>query len=887
MNRASERALVGRVASLAFGILIFASTALEAITITEIMYHPRGADEAALGADRSLEWIEIYNETGQIHNLSGYRFTNGINFTFPPQTYLEARSYLVVCADEDAVRTHYGITNTIGDYTGSLDNNGERIELAIYGGGTEVRAQFGDRGEWPHETDGTGHSLVLTGVYRDPNEDENWARSAIIGGTPGGPNFDEPTIVRTEIIADDEVWSYRKGTSAYPAGWNDIGFNDAGWLRGRTGIGYSDGDDRTELNDMQNGYWSFAARYEIEFTQEDIDNIDDLLLELSYDDGFVFYVNGAEIARAGISGTPNHQTPATSHEAEGFEPFSIPKSRLRVGENVFACEIHNQALNSSDSSFVPRISSVRTITPTPAGEPVPVVINEVRFLRSGTDAGDGFVEFFNTSSTAVDLSGLAVSDDRNDLAKYTLPGGSTIPGRGFFVVTEADSGLDFSAVAGTVTFYLSRADGSEVIAAELLENSNPPDEAFNGFSEARIPDGSGRFYASSTPTSGAANVADLEDRIVINEVMYHLPREREGLEFVEIYNRSGETVDLTGMRFSRGISYDFPDGTMLDSGEYLVVAKNPEQLEAAHGIGGVLGPFEGELGRNDELIRIVDSYSNIVDQVHYYDSGRWPSLADAGGSSLELIDPMQDNSVASAWAASDESSKSEWEQFEYSAVWTSIGESELQIRMLDSGECLLDDFSVKRNGSETEYVRNGTFDTSLSSWRVGGNHDQSRQTDEDSVSGNGSLHIRATGDGDLRVNRIEQDAARSMTSGTFNVSVWLRWLRGGNLIHFSGYRQHPSFQKSIWMTYPENLGSPGQRNSMAVDNLGPVISEVVHSPTVPSPGLETKVVARVSAVALVASQVASRPASGTSSRSRNPCLTMATQPGRSVNRMWS
>ena len=43
-------------------LLVVVVPELQAVTITEIMYHPAAADEAALGG-RSLEWVELYNET--------------------------------------------------------------------------------------------------------------------------------------------------------------------------------------------------------------------------------------------------------------------------------------------------------------------------------------------------------------------------------------------------------------------------------------------------------------------------------------------------------------------------------------------------------------------------------------------------------------------------------------------------------------------------------------------------------------------------------------------------------------------------------------------------------------------------------------------------------
>ena len=55
-------------------------------------------------------------------------------------------------------------------------------------------------------------------------------------------------------------------------------------------------------------------------------------------------------------------------------------------------------------------------------------------------------------------------------------------------------------------------------------------------------------------------------------------------------------------------------------------------------------------------------HGNLVDEVRYWDGGRWSFWADGRGASLELIDPHQDNDFALAWEASDESEKTEWEE---------------------------------------------------------------------------------------------------------------------------------------------------------------------------------------------------------------------------------
>ena len=144
--------------------------------------------------------------------------------------------------------------------------------------------------------------------------------------------------------------------------WTELDFDDTapGWISGFTSIGYGDGDDITRLSDMQNGYMSVFLRQE--FTLNNIDAIENLILSVEYDDGFVAYINGVEVTRSESmedKGTPPpYSLGADEHENEGAEPFNLNHARHLILEgetNVLAIQVHNRNLDSSDSSMGPRI----------------------------------------------------------------------------------------------------------------------------------------------------------------------------------------------------------------------------------------------------------------------------------------------------------------------------------------------------------------------------------------------------------------------------------------------------------------------------------------------------------------------------------------------------
>lgn len=836
------------------GLLALVPSRAGAVSLTEIHYNPPGTGE-------SLEFVELTNDTSTPRDLSGYFFAEGIQYTFPPGSILPAHGIWVLVSDADAFSAEYPGVEIRGVYSGQLDNGGDRLTLVNYSGVREWSVRYSDDGQWPVTPDGTGHTLSLRNVHLELDEPESWAPSLEPGGTPGRLNFPVTgaEYVETEIVPLGSTWRYLKGSSPLPAGWRTLELDDSGWLEGPTGIGYDDGDDATVLDDMRNNYASVAARKVFTLEASDLQGPGELFLAIDFDDGFCAYLNGEELARRNCGEVgqdhPWNSVSTGVREAGAEEFFVISPADLLLGENILAITVHNQALGSSDLSLAPRI--IRRV-------PLESV-SQARLAFNELFRGDSpWVEIHNLSGFTVDLGGHRISTGTGGEPVVTIPAGTTIPARGFGVI--ALDPLADLARAGDLRLFLLGPD-DRALAGQVFDRLEPEDADFLVASEARLPDGTGRLQVAAGPTPGAANEVERITDVVISEIFFHPPGERQD-EFVELHNRSDSPVDLGGCRFSRGIDFEFPAPTVIGPGEYLVVARDPAATAAAHGLGGVLGPFEGRLADGGENLRLVDGRGNTLDEVRYHDGGSWPGLADGGGSSLELIDPFQDNSVAAAWSASDESEKSTWEELAFDVADYIPGpESELHLYLLEGGACRIDDVEIRRAGG-SNFIPNPGFETSTAGWVIQGTHIHSRRTEEDAHGGGASLELIASAGGDTTVNRIEIDTSPVMGRGPYRVSLWARWLEGGDFIiahaEFSagpyGQGTGPSGNLSgnpmaarLRMTIPENLGSPGAENGatrrlrelLGEANLGPVISEVRHEPVLPSPGELVTIRARV------------------------------------------
>jgi hypothetical protein len=482
-----------------------------------------------------------------------------------------------------------------------------------------------------------------------------------------------------------------------------------------------------------------------------------------------------------------------------------------------------------------------------------VVINEI-LAHTDPPLEDSF-ELYNHSNDPKDLSGAWLSDDLTT-NKFRIPDGTILPPRGFIVFGASTLGFGLNKLGEDIV--LVNSNRTRVIDAVKYG----PQE--NGISLGRVPDGGSDFYRLAARSLGTNNGPALLSSVVINEIMYNPISGLDDDQYVELYNRGTNSVDMTDWRFTSGIDYTFPTNTTFSPNTYLVVAKNPGRLITNYAnlnLGNCRGPFSGKLSHGGERLALGIPYYypvtngtlvttqrvNIdVNEVSYCNGGRWGQWSDAGGSSLELINPNADNRLAPNWADSDESHKAPWTIFSNTGTIDngSVTADELQAVVESTGECLLDNVQVL-TPTGTNLVANSTFETDASGWTAEGTESlSSLESTEGYLSGK-SYHLRAVEKGDNQINRVRTLLTSSLASGTTNVTIQFaaRWLKGDPelLLRLRGN----------WLdclanlTLPNNLGTPGARNSRFVSNAPPAITAVQHAPILPAASQPIIVTARV------------------------------------------
>ncbi|MFT6380002.1 MAG: hypothetical protein ACJAXZ_001481 [Akkermansiaceae bacterium] len=174
------------------------------------------------------------------------------------------------------------------------------------------------------------------------------------------------------------------------------------------------------------------------------------------------------------------------------------------------------------------------------------------------------------------------------------------------------------------------------------------------------------FFTPDTVPADASN-------LVISEFSYQpaqpsTPAEvvastdRDDFEFLELMNVGTQTIDLTKVRFTTGITFNFADNTLILPGGRLVIVKNLAAFEARYGTAipiasDVLGsnPYGGRLSNKGEQIVLLDASDTIIRDFTFDDELPWPYV-DGSGFTMVLKSPaipIPDHNNGTSWVASN------------------------------------------------------------------------------------------------------------------------------------------------------------------------------------------------------------------------------------------
>ncbi|MCA9166854.1 MAG: lamin tail domain-containing protein, partial [Planctomycetales bacterium] len=542
-NRLSRRAGSQRL-GYTFEVLEERQVLDSTVVFNEVMYNPAGA------VDDQMEWIELYNQLTVDMDLSDWELRGAVEYKFPDHTIVPGKGYLLVAANPTRFQTdHPGLT-ALGPWTGQLGNGGDTLMLYNNDDRQLNVVDFKDDGDWPSGPDGTGLTLAKRSPIQNSEDAENWTFSEQMGGTPGKLNFiTEDTKELTPLLTSpNPATAIVPSDGSLSTNWTVVGFDDSAWLQGTGGVGY---DTQTgynaylgiDLDEPPNGQTpqpsrnvntSVYMRFPFELTGNTFD-YESLSLRMRYDDGFVAYLNGVEVASRNAPGrdgnttalTWNSSATTTNSDAKAiaFEDVDLGdvNSLLRQGTNVLAIHGLNRTISDSDLLFDAELVGIKTLD---TRDQVPLRINEV----AGANDGNFFVEIINAGDAPVDLTGFGLLAPDSQIARYALPSQSLAPGA-MLVVTQQQLG---ATAPESGDHFLIQGPRGYVTDAIRVTNKL----------QGRAPSRDDAWMFPSQATPGSANVFALHDDIVINEIMYN-PSPKLAVADVPPQYTSSNVVSMT------------------------------------------------------------------------------------------------------------------------------------------------------------------------------------------------------------------------------------------------------------------------------------------------------------------------------------------------------
>lgn len=344
--------------------------------------------------------------------------------------------------------------------------------------------------------------------------------------------------------------------------------------------------------------------------------------------------------------------------------------------------------------------------------------------------------------------------------------------------------------------------------------------------------------------------------LAINEVMYRPGT--NGAEYVEIFNYSAITaVELTGMRLlGAGLELAFPNRLLIPPRSFLCAVRDPAIFRQTYGSDFPLaGGWTGNLGREGDDLRLVNSTGGVIDRVRYEVAAPWPEVT-ASGVSLQAIDARQDTFRVGNWttAPAAMASGARWQR---EVVQGTASSSTLYIYLENPGSLYLDDLRLVA-GNDPDVGDNalvgGDFEGAFpGAFVVSANHAGSTRSTAVKHSGQASLHLVASTAGTTRASSIYQEINPALDQGApYVLSYWyLPSTNAGTLtlrLSGSGIRSTINAEAQTLVLAP---ATPGQPNSVAEELpalssvwLSEVVADnrsgLVDGSGVPEPWLEVR-----------------------------------------------
>ncbi|MBL4651444.1 MAG: lamin tail domain-containing protein [Flavobacteriales bacterium] len=649
----------------------------------------------------TVEFVELYNASSNIYDMSGWQFVNSTTVKTMPSLLLYPDSFVILCHVNDTTTFQsYGYVVGFSSWT-ALTNGGDSLTL-LDNSGTTVDIVSYDI-SWYNDVikDGGGWSLELINPISPCDASpSNWSASNdTIGGTPGEQNsiysvvadVAAPDLVSLTIVNDSTIQLFFSETM------------DSASLA--TGVyaftgGVSLDFVQTVASDLQSVTLVLAASIDTgTFYSVTVNSVTDCPGNIISASNSLQFVIGSEPVAGQvvineifadpdpIIGLPaseyielyNTSTKLIDLSGTYFNGALISPGNILPNDYMVICSTSDTALFTAYNNVI-GIASFPTLTnggklltfENASNQLIDQVEYDISWYQDAVkDNGGWSLERINSVTSCSFESNWIASNDvsggtpgTENSVFDTIPDTNS-PNLVSVVVLDTNQmqltfnePMDSTSLANgiyTINNGLSATNSavsvSPFTSTTLTLDANIDTAFAYTVIVSGITDCPGNDLGNNTGDFVIGFPA-MPNAVVINEIMcdptpsVSLP----GKEFVELYNTTAQLIDLSNVLFDGA---ELPVNTFIDPNGYLILC-SINDTDEFNGFGNIAGLVSfPSLTNGGELIDLVDAQGNIIDQIDYSDDWYLDNEKDDGGWSLEKKNPTAICNGSTNWAAAN------------------------------------------------------------------------------------------------------------------------------------------------------------------------------------------------------------------------------------------
>jgi beta-lactamase superfamily II metal-dependent hydrolase len=656
------------------------------VVFSEVFYDTPGSDPVE-------EWIELYNNSPVDVDLGGWVFTDnnnaGSSFTIPDGSIIGSGTFFTIANDSTGFNALYSYDADVYGDLPAMNNDGEVMVLknksatimdavAMEGGSTG-----GLPTGWGSVTDpsaATGETIVRSDETSDTDTYSDWTTDSN-NGYPQTQNMNDPAhmlVVFSEVFYDTpgtdsvEEWIELYNNSPMSvdiSGWTITDNNGSGstyTFPSNTSIAarsyFTVALNSTGFNNL------YGRDADLYGTFSSLNNSGDALIlkdSTGTEKDTVAWEGGAAAGVPTLWGSTTLPTASTGK--------SISRTDATTDTDTYS------DWGVADDNGFPQTQSVSFL----------VVFSEVFYDTPGTDSVEEWIEFYNNSPVTVDIGGWKIKDNNGAGGSYTIPDGETIAPGTYYTIALNQTGFNalYSYDADLYGIFPALNNTGEALVLEDKYSNMIDTVAWEGGSTAGVPTGwgsvtdpscsTGSTIVRTSVTTDTDTYADwgtasnngypqtqsgASEIVVISEVLYDTPGTDSIEEWIELYNNSAVSVNVSGWTITDnngiGTTYTIPANTTIAAGGYITIAANTTGFYNLYGYNPTVTGGIPSLGNTGDALILKDGGGNVKDAVAWEGGGAGGIPVNWGSTSLPTA--STGNSIVRSSVTVDTDTYADW-----------------------------------------------------------------------------------------------------------------------------------------------------------------------------------------------------------------------------------